>query len=358
MSSTGPYTLTVCEGLFAFVVLAHVSCVECEPVMTTKTKRQVTDAAKSKPRAKLSLRAKPSSERDHIDIEVASVLENVDLAALLQVEKEKRGVRPEKRVFIGMADTANYYWCAMQSLYEFRDNEAGYFHAYLSDRLQYSMRLGLVKKLPKRNHSKLLEIGDNITLADVGRLLRQEKKFQKQSRKWAVALTDDDGERVVVIDTEAPAEEITKIQRRAKAEGMRCVMLNEVRPRIRGRVVQRTRGELYPSIRWNFRWNDYVVVGIPDGLTDDFAYEFKSTRNRRLSADHKPVALAQANLYAYFFQRANARSQILVMDEDHTETWDTPVDPLKAEFVLGEIRKLLEEGVIPQPPKASKCWNM
>ena len=120
---------------------------------------------------------------------------------------------------------------------------------------------------------------------------------------------------------------------------------------MRGRVIQRLKAEQYPSIRWNFRWNDFVLVGVPDGITDDFVYEFKSTRSRFLLTYHKPVALAQANLGAHFFQRPNVRAQVHVMDEDRTETWGGPVDAQQVDFLLSELTKSAA-GALPPPPNA------
>jgi len=49
---------------------------------------------------------------------------------------------------------------------------------------------------------------------------------------------------------------------------------------------QLARGELlgeilvqrHPTVLWAKEWDRYVVVGIPDGIGEDFVYEFKSTR--------------------------------------------------------------------------------
>jgi hypothetical protein len=48
-----------------------------------------------------------------------------------------------------------------------------------------------------------------------------------------------------------------------------------------------------------------VVVGIPDGIGEDFVYEFKSTRMSYggLRRYVLPVTRAQANIYAWLFKR-------------------------------------------------------
>lgn len=40
-----------------------------------------------------------------------------ELRDLLLLEKERRGVEKDKLVFIGMANVARYYWCAMESFF-------------------------------------------------------------------------------------------------------------------------------------------------------------------------------------------------------------------------------------------------
>ena len=53
--------------------------------------------------------------------------------------------------------------------------------------------------------------------------------------------------------------------------------------------------EKYPTFRWNFEWSKFVVIGLPDGITDKFVYEFKSTKKRLLF--NKALPFAQADLY-------------------------------------------------------------
>jgi hypothetical protein len=46
-----------------------------------------------------------------------------------------------------------------------------------------------------------------------------------------------------------------------------------------------------------------VVIGISDRVGEDFVYEFKSIKIRRLDRYVLPVARAQVNIYAWFFKR-------------------------------------------------------
>jgi len=72
---------------------------------------------------------------------------------------------------------------------------------------------------------------------------------------------------------------------------------------LRGDFYESTKSEKYPTIRWNFSWENYVILGIPDGITDKFVYEFKSTKDRFLLNYIKPIAFTQADFYGYFFQK-------------------------------------------------------
>jgi len=54
--------------------------------------------------------------------------------------------------------------------------------------------------------------------------------------------------------------------------------------------------ERYPSVRWNLDWKEYVV-GIPNGITDRFVYEFKTSDNLGFFRKWvRPVAMAQGDL--------------------------------------------------------------
>src|SRR5262249_61039205 len=110
----------------------------------------------------------------------------------------------------------------------------------------------------------------------------------------------------------------------AEQEGVQVVDL-ESDPILRGQFYEMDRAEKYPAIRWNFQWGRYTVVGVPDGMTQDFVYEFKTTRSQFLLGYVKPAAMAQADLYGYFFRRPNKRVQILVMEEARTATFQEPV---------------------------------
>jgi hypothetical protein len=62
-----------------------------------------------------------------------------NLNTLLPLEKKRRAARTDELVFVGIAATADYHWCAMGSLFKNTDIEPKSFGAYLEDRVLYSL---------------------------------------------------------------------------------------------------------------------------------------------------------------------------------------------------------------------------
>lgn len=240
---------------------------------------------------------------------------------LLRREKEKRGLSKNKLVFIGMADIADYYWCAMRSLLKNKEMERAYFEAYIRDRVNYSYKLKGINELPK-SVDELLCIGDDIKFDDIEKLLRDKVEKIKDASVWMDAIVEVAG-----------IEEF---------------------PRLRGELLHSTKAERYPTIRWNFKWRDYVVVGVPDGITKTFVYEFKTTRNEFLMHYITPVAFTQADLYGCFFRRPRKRVQIYVMKTGEIYTWEENVDKAHAIETLERFKKM-DEGEMPLPPEKWKC---
>lgn len=278
------------------------------------------------------------------------------LERLLSLEKERRGVNRGKLVFVGMANVAQYYWCAMQAVLKSRKNEPGFFAAYSDDRIRYSQRLGLIDRLPKGDEA-LLRVGDEITFSDVEGLLREKtKRFGDVGGAVLTTETiDEHGKTVMVINPYVPVSPQfrERLERDAKAKGIRIANLEEF-PKIQGEFLQAARAERYPTIRWNFAWEGYAVIGVPDGITDKFVYEFKTTGSRFLMRFAKPVALTQADLYGCFFKRDRKRVQIHIKKEDTIETWEEEVDKTAAAKVLGNF-KSVDDGWAPPLPKTWKC---
>ncbi len=67
--------------------------------------------------------------------------------------------------------------------------------------------------------------------------------------------------------------------------------------------------ELLPSLRFWVHWDQYIIGGAPDGVGDNYVYEFKTTTQSTIDRQ-KDVAQRQAQLYAYMFKRPKIRVQI------------------------------------------------
>jgi hypothetical protein len=303
-----------------------------------------------------------------LEQELATRLTSDRLRKLLLLEKERRGIDHSRLVFVGMANIAHYWWCAMQSVLKSREMESEFFGAYLVDRIVDSHQLGYIVALPRKTES-WLDIGSNITFEEVETLLREKmektNKLQKgtegenktAARVVCFDVVDDDGNVITLLDPSLSPEEKEHFATEAQGMDSQAVSWDSalLPPKLRGKIHQLTKAERYPTIRWNFVWHDYVVIGVPDGLTDDFVYEFKSTKNRALCDYYiKPVALSQADLYGNFFKRKRKRVQIHIAEEGTTQTWDEPVSEERALETLSEFERI-DKGNSARPPKAWKC---
>ncbi|NOZ81877.1 MAG: hypothetical protein GXO63_01880 [Candidatus Micrarchaeota archaeon] len=287
-----------------------------------------------------------------IEIEINKILSSRQkMEKLLFLEKKNRGVEKSQIIFIGTSELANYYWCAMKSFLRSKEQELNFFASYLHDRILYSFQLGFIKKLPKKE-KMLLRIGDEITQHDIEKLLKEKGQNSVAVLSSAI-VTDRDGNKKMIINPSLPEEEKLYLEQQAKFEGIEIVDPEKF-PSIRGEFLESTKAEQYPTIRWNFEWDNYVIIGVPDGITDDFVYEFKTTRNKFLMNFIKPVAFAQADLYGFFFKRNIKRVQIYVTEEDIIKTWVEKVDISNAYKTLNYF-KAMDEGTEVIPPKKWKC---
>lgn len=256
------------------------------------------------------------------------------LRKLLKLEKERRGLPGDSLVFIGMADTAQYYWCGMKAWFLNKENELKFFGAYLEDRISYSLIFGRIDRVPERDE-EILEVGSALTLENVEEIL----KMRKEENLPLIAVEDPFGE-------VPPKFVVRKIDRERF----------ESDPLYRGEILENIHAEKYPTVRWNFEWEKFVVVGVPDGITDEFVYEFKSTQSEGgfVKKWIKPIASTQADLYGFFFRRKKKRIQIYSRPEDRVYTWEDEVDTERAVEVLEKFKRV-DSGKLPPPPASWKC---
>ncbi len=302
---------------------------------------------------------------NEIEANVSDILKDRKrLECLLMLEKERRGVSQDTLVFVGTANVAKHWWCTQQTVLHSRATELDVFKAYFSDRIVYAHRLGLISKLPT-SHRAMLDVGNEINFADVEQLLQEEAdKMADCARRSAGVHSswiyeekkDSDGKRSWLLNPDLPPEEKRGWEELAIKQGIRVINLEED-PMRRGEIYEALRAEKHPTIRWHFPWRHYSVGGVPDGLTEEFAYEYKTTRNRYLFPFMKPIAFAQADLYAYFFRRPKKRVQILIVEDDVTETYEEPADAVRAEVALAAFARVDagEPAIPPLPWKCKKC---
>lgn len=188
-------------------------------------------------------------------------------------------------------------------------------------------------------------------------LKRAKRKNKIEARVISLDAIDDTGNMITLVNPMLSPEERQNFIVEAQARGRQAVSWDDASlpPKLRGEIQQMIRAERYPTIRWNFVWHDYVVVGVPDGITDMFVYEFKNTASRFLCNYFiKPVALAQADLYGYFFRRGRKRVQIYVTEDGSTQTWDEAVSEERALETFSSFERI-SKGELAKPPKAWKC---
>jgi CRISPR/Cas system-associated exonuclease Cas4 (RecB family) len=269
---------------------------------------------------------------------------------------------PDKLVFIGMADMAEYFWCAEKSLLKSRSSEVSFFESYLSDRVLLSFDLGRLDRLPVQQN-KLLSVGDDINKADIEALLKEKRVVEAdnelnfkvaQEGTWR-SLGVVNGVIYVMGFPDEGAREINTYNQEIRE----VVFVDSVEdpalpPMLRGVVGESAYAERYSTIRWNFRFGEYVLEGQPDGITDDFVYEFKTTKNDYTKKYIKPVADTQADLYAHFFGRRKKRVQIRNYERRKIFTYETSVDEERVKAVY-EGFNAIDNGDKPIPPLKWKC---
>ena len=297
-----------------------------------------------------------------IESTVRQILGNRNrVKSLLILEKQRRNLPETALVFLGIGDVAKYWWCAQEAVFKNRDKELFSFGSYLSDRIEFAHRLGLVTDLSNTDEA-LLDVGNQITLEQVEQLLKKDavaadRHAHRQAGVQVPWLSEDrvdkDGTRKRLINPDSSPEEKNRLQELAVEEGVPLIDL-EHDPTRRGEIYEAFRAEKYLRIRWHFPWRRYCIVGIPDGLTPEFAYEYKTTRTRFLMRFMKPVAIAQADLYSHFFQRPSKRVQILVVEENVTETFEEAADTSRALATLAAFARV-DEGEPAHPPVPWKC---
>ncbi len=262
--------------------------------------------------------------------DVVDTLARLALHRLLAMEKRRRGLPTTQLVFVGAANVAEFWWCAEQSVLKSRDREAGFFQAYLQDRLLRAIQQRIALSVPKKSTDILqLAASDAILAPPIPKgLPRDSSRTDEVSRRMTLELYR-------ATAAELPAD-----------DGFG-----------RGQLAQGMLARPYRSVRWNWRWRDLVVVGVPDGITRGLVYEFKSCGKAFFLPFIRPVALTQADLYGYFWNRP--RKHVEFVDShsgERIEVIRDTVDCGRAQETLRDFREVAR-GRLPPAPKTWKCTN-
>jgi len=276
---------------------------------------------------------------------------------LLYLQKQKMGIDQNSLVFVGAANLAKYWWCAMQAVLHSKSEELSFFENYLYDRFSYAKTLIKKYKIPTKNED-ILKVGDDITLKDINCLL--EKKTVSSDYSFTMGI-EDESQKLMFVPSNVSQEEREILEEQAEIDGYKIVtqenipsVLNDLSPYSRGNIAENFISKKFPTIRWNFRIGKYICIAVPDGITKDFVYEFKSVGNEYLLNFTKPIAMVQADLYGHFFKRGKKKVEIFKVKDKTTEIWEEKIDTEKVAYTVEQFTNV-EKGKLPKLPISWKC---
>lgn len=238
-----------------------------------------------------------------------------------KAEKKRRGISQDRLAFLSVSDIAQQLYCPMKAVLSCRRDESEYFTAYITDSLICADKMGRLVKWP-RTLSAILQIAAEITHEDLALLYSLESKREK-----------------------LPA---------AASKGSVNILTATTEKFERGRLAQSQYAEKHGAFRSHWDWDGYVITGIPDGLTDDFVYEFKYTANPRYRQYAVASANLQADLYGLLFDRKRKRTQVLAGESNAVETMESDVDRQRASKVIADFIAI-ERGALPWSEHEGKC---
>lgn len=275
------------------------------------------------------------------------------LRKLLLEEKRRVGLGGDDLYYIGMANTAGWWWCARKSVLSNRNTELSHFAAHLDDRVKYSKILGYINDLTyrrflSRRRDEVISALPELTKADIEKVMKTIPRSVPATELIPEEVARDIADTMGVSDV---ADLYAVKNEKAVVVGA----IDGSGPAREGIRLELTRAERYPMVRWAFRWRDFMVTGVPDGITDEFVYEFKTVGNKFLLYFVRPVAFIQADLYGYFFGRPKKRVQIFIRNTGEVKTWIEPVDAARAEETLQSLWNAVRRGSPTPMPREWKC---
>lgn len=243
---------------------------------------------------------------------------------LMKLEKQRLGFNQNDLVFVSAGDFSKFYWCPMQTYFSLKQNETKKFEGYLLDKIQYSFELGDLKKLPQTKN-ELLSIGDKIKLKDIYQLLKQKKYSNIKTQEQ-------------IID--------------AKKQLKQCTLQTE-----KGHYLETIYAQTFSQIHWFVKYKNFIFTCEPDGISEEFVYEFKSSKNTYFSKQSMQKAKLQTDIYAVCFNQKNKRIDQLITSTNKIQKIEESLNIKRLDFVIEQINNIIK-GVLPSPPyQKFKCNN-
>lgn len=244
----------------------------------------------------------------------------LNLNELMNLEKERLGFKREDLVFVSSGDISKFYWCPMQTYLTLLKNEEDKFTGYLQDKIEYSIKLNKVNSVPK-NEKELLKIGNDLELNDIFELLK------KNSPNFS-------------------NEEI----KNAKKQLKNCKSQQE-----KGHIFETIYAKKLPQIHWFVKHKNFILTCMPDGISKDFVYEFKSSKNRFFSKFSIKKAKLQADIYGLCFNKENKEIDQLIVSENKIENIKEKINISEINYVIEKLNEIIS-GKLPKKPKEEfKC---
>ena len=248
---------------------------------------------------------------------------NYDLNELLILEKKRLGFKEEDLVFISAGDFSRFYWCSMQAYFAMRKNEVYKFSGCLQDRIEYSIKLGKLDKIPK-NKEELLLIGRDISLKDIFDLMKREEYQNK--------IGDD------------------------VVENARQELEKNKSPQERGHLLETIYARKLPQLHWFVRFDDFIFTCEPDGIGENYVYEFKSSKNRYFSVSSIEKAKLQSDIYAICFDKENKLiEQLIISKNNKIEIIKEEVDIKRVGLVINSLKEIISAKLPKLPKEKFKC---
>ena len=218
-------------------------------------------------------------------------------------------VQKNRIVFLGAANISQINWCELYTYYKCKDEELMFMELYFNDLVNYSK---LLRKLTLCNYKPKTLFNHDIVIT---------------------------------------AKEILSLIDINSISGFEIINENHIDRLEMGKYYHKTKAEQYKTVRWHLKQDDRIIIGVPDGIENDFVYEFKSTKNVKKM---KGTALLQANIYAFMFNKTDIRVQIYDYIKNELYTYEEQRNKDNMLEILKRIENI-ENGNVPTNLIQYKC---